>query len=298
MKLLEGKSIADGIMERLEREIQEHRLRPGIGVILVGDDAASHLYVTLKERAAGRIGIRVEKKFFLENAPQSEIEQAIDLFNVDTSLHGILVQVPLPMHLDTEAIINRINLDKDVDGFHIENERRFLAGKQASFPVFPHAIVELIRASGESLKGKTAVVVGNSWRFGDMMCQVLAREGVQAKHIPCVECTSEQGLFELKSADIVVSACGKERTITGIMLKPGAIVIDGGIVKKGARVVGDVDRLSVEELDGFLSPVPGGVGPVTIACLLSNVVEAAQRQQQKNKKRKYASCSLCTDGGS
>ncbi|MGB2790996.1 MAG: bifunctional 5,10-methylenetetrahydrofolate dehydrogenase/5,10-methenyltetrahydrofolate cyclohydrolase [Candidatus Moraniibacteriota bacterium] len=281
MKLLEGKPIADNIMKRLEREIQEHHLRPGLGVILVGDDAASHLYVTLKERAAERIGIRVEKKLFLENAPQAEIEQAIDTFNADQSLHGILVQVPLPAHLDTDAIINRMNLDKDVDGFHPENEQRFLAGKQSSFPVFPHAILELIYASGESLAGKTAVVIGNSWRFGDMMCQVLSREGVQAKHIPCIECTSEQGLFELKSADIVISACGKERTIVGAMLKPGVIVIDGGIVKEGARVVGDVDRMSVEEGEGFLSPVPGGVGPVTIACLLSNVVEAAQRQKQK-----------------
>ena len=276
MKLLEGKLIADRMLTRLENDIREQHLHPGLGVILVGDDAASHLYVTLKERAAERIGIRIEKKLFLENTAQSDIEQAIDTFNGDSSLHGILVQVPLPAHIDTEAIINRMHIDKDVDGFHPENERRFLAGESAFFPVFPHAIVELIRSSREPLRGKRAVVVGNSWRFGDMMCQVLSREGVEAKHIPCVECASEQGLRELKSADIVVAACGKERTITGVMLKPGTIVIDGGIVKDGARVLGDVDRTSVEELEGFLSPVPGGVGPVTIACLLSNVVEAAK----------------------
>lgn len=279
MKLLEGKLIADRMLTRLENDIREQHLHPGLGVILVGDDAASHLYVTLKERAAERIGIRVEKKLFLENTVQFDIEQAIDTFNGDSSVHGILVQVPLPAHIDTEAIINRMHIDKDVDGFHPENERRFLAGESAFFPVFPHAIAELIRASREPLRGKRAVVVGNSWRFGDMMCQVLSREGVEAKHIPCVECASEQGLRELKSADIVVSACGKERTITGVMLKPGTIVIDGGIVKDGARVLGDVDRTSVEELEGFLSPVPGGVGPVTIACLLSNVVEAAKRQE-------------------
>ena len=284
MKLLEGKLIADRILTRLERDIREQHLRPGLGVILVGDDAASHLYVTLKERAAERIGIRVEKKLFLENTVQSDIEQAIDTFNGDRSIHGILVQVPLPAHIDTEAIINRMHINKDVDGFHPENERRFLAGESAFFPVFPHAVVELIRASREPLHGKRAVVVGNSWRFGDMMCQVLSREGVEAKHIPCVECASEQGLHELKSADIVVSACGKERTITGVMLKPGALVIDGGIVKDGARVLGDVDRTSVEELEGFLSPVPGGVGPVTIACLLSNVVEAAKRQLLSSEK--------------
>ena len=279
MKLLEGKLIADRMLTRLENDIREQHLHPGLGVVLVGDDAASHLYVTLKERAAERIGIRVEKKLFLENTVQSDIEQAIDTFNGDSSVHGILVQVPLPAHIDTEAIINRMHIDKDVDGFHPENERRFLAGESAFFPVFPHAIVELIRSSREPLRGKRAVVVGNSWRFGDMMCQVLSREGVEAKHIPCVECASEQGLHELKLADIIVSACGKERTITGVMLKPGALVIDGGIVKDGAHVLGDVDRTSVEELEGFLSPVPGGVGPVTIACLLSNVVEAAKRQK-------------------
>lgn len=284
MKLLEGKLIADRMLARLKKDIQEQHLRPGLGVILVGDDAASHLYVTLKERAAERIGIRVEKKLFLENTAQSDIEQAIDTFNRDRSIHGILVQVPLPAHIDTEAIINRMHINKDVDGFHPENERRFLAGESAFFPVFPHAIVELIRASREPLRGKRAVVVGNSWRFGDMMCQVLSREGVEAKHIPCVECTSEQGLHEVKSADIIVSACGKERTITGVMLKPGALVIDGGIVKDGAHVLGDVDRTSVEELEGFLSPVPGGVGPVTIACLLSNVVEAAKRQLLSSEK--------------
>ncbi|QQS15712.1 MAG: bifunctional 5,10-methylenetetrahydrofolate dehydrogenase/5,10-methenyltetrahydrofolate cyclohydrolase [Candidatus Moraniibacteriota bacterium] len=281
MKLIEGKPIAEDILSRLEKEVKEERLRPGLGVILVGDDAASHLYVTLKERAAERIGIRVEKKFFLENAAQSDIEQAIDVFNGDSSIHGILVQVPLPAHLDTEAIINRMSLEKDVDGFHPENERRFLAGEPALFPVFPRAILELIRAAHEPMEGKNAVVIGNSYRFGNMMCRVLSRESVRAKHIPCVECSSDQGLSELKQADIVVSACGKKQTITGNMLKAGAIVIDGGIVKNGACVFGDVDRASVEGIEGFLSPVPGGVGPVTIACLLSNVVEAAKRQVEK-----------------
>ena len=284
MKFLEGKLIAENMLNRLGQEIRARHLHPGLGVILVGDDAASHLYVTLKERAAERIGIRVEKKLFLENASQSDIERAIDAFNADHSIHGILVQVPLPAHIDTNAIVNRMNLEKDVDGFHPENERRFLAGEPALFPVFPRAILELIRAAQEPLEGKIAVVIGNSYRFGDMMCRVLSREGMQAKHIPCVECASEQGVHELKLADIVVSACGKERTITGSVLKPGVIVIDGGIVKEGTRVLGDVDRASVEELEGFLSPVPGGVGPVTIACLLSNVVEAAKRQLLSGEK--------------
>lgn len=276
MKLLEGKSVAEGIMLRLEREIQSLRKRPGLGVILVGEDAASHLYVRLKERAALQLGIHVEKRLFLENVTAKEVREAIGAFNADSNIHGILVQLPLPAHLSGEDILGMINPDKDVDGFHPENERRFLSGQDAFFPVFPRAILELIRASGELLQGKRSVVVGNSWRFGNMMCAVLERAGVSAKHLPCIECMSSQGLEELKRANIVVSACGKERTITGAMLTPRTIVIDGGIVKDGVRVVGDVDRESVEELEGYLSPVPGGVGPVTIACLLENVVISAK----------------------
>lgn len=281
MKLLDGKAVAEAIMIHVKEDIQRLEFRPGLGVILVGDDAASHLYVSLKERAADRLGVRIEKKFLLESTSQKDIESVIETFNADETIHGILVQLPLPAHISLDDVIQKINPEKDVDGFHPENERRFSAGEPAFFPVFPRAIFELIRASKESLREKRAVVVGNSWRFGNMMCRVLERENIQAQHIPCIECTSSQGLHELERADIVVSACGKERTITGMMLQPGAIVIDGGIVKEGARIVGDVDRASVEELEGFLSPVPGGVGPVTIACLFANVVEAAQRKKKK-----------------
>lgn len=281
MKLLDGKSIAEAMLSRLEADIRILGFRPGLGVVLAGDDAASHLYVSLKERAADRIGIRVEKRFFLDMTPQAEIEAAIAAFNADENIHGILVQLPLPAHLSTDEVIARIRPDKDADGFHPENEARLSRGEECLPPVFPQAIVELIRASGETLYGKRGVVVGNSYRFGDVMCRMLEREGVRVVHIPCVECNSSQGLDELRRANIVVSACGKERTIVGTMLSPGAIVIDGGIVKDGMRVVGDVDRASVEELEGWLSPVPGGVGPVTIARLLENVVEAAKRQKAK-----------------
>lgn len=284
MKRIEGKSVAEKIMLRLEGEIRLLKKRPGLGVVLVGEDAASHLYVRLKERAALRLGIRVEKRLFLENVTAKEVKEAIGAFNADSSIHGILVQLPLPTHLSGEDILGTIDPGKDVDGFHPENERRFSSGQEAFFPVFPHAILELIRASGVLLRGKRAVVVGNSWRFGNMMCEVLEREGVSAKHLPCIECASPQGLKELKQANIVISACGKERMITGVMLTPGTVVIDGGIVKEGARVVGDVDGASVEDLEGFLSPVPGGVGPVTIACLLANVVLAAKRAMNQESK--------------
>ena len=281
MKLLKGKLIADTLLSRLSEEILKLNLHPVIGVVLVGEDAASHLYVSLKERAAACVGIRVEKRLFSEGASQSDIERAIDSFNSDPAIHGILVQVPLPPFLNQAAIIKSVALEKDVDGFHPENERRFVKGETGIFPVFPKAILELIRSSGSELSGKSAVVIGNSRTFGDVMCEALLREGIHPIFIPFAEYASEENLRRLKSAEIVVSACGKERMITGAMLRQGAIVIDGGIVKDGSRVVGDIDRASVEALDGFLSPVPGGVGPVTIACLLSNVVESAKRQQAR-----------------
>lgn len=254
-------------------------LRPCLGVILVGDDPASHLYVSLKERMAKRIGIRVEKRVFLEGADRSLIEDVIDRWNADENVHSILVQLPLPENFPTDDIVARISPEKDADGFHPENEKRFFRGEWAPEPVFPRALLELIRASGEELSGKRAIVVGNSYRFGDMMCRMLARHEIDAKHIPCIECVSPQGLSEIKKADILVSACGKPGMIVGGMLKSGAIVVDGGIVKDGVRVLGDVDRSSVESVDISLSPVPGGVGPVTIACLLANVVEAAKRRK-------------------
>lgn len=283
MKLLDGKTLAEKMYSRLEKEILDENIRPALGVLLVGDDASSHLYVGLKERVSARLGIRVEKKFLFESASQKQVEDVIEHFNQDNAIHGILVQLPLPAHISTDDIIGKIALEKDVDGFHPENEKRFIAGKPSFFSVFPRSILELIKLSGESLRGKNAVVVGNSWRFGNMMCVVLEREGIFSKHIPCIECSSEQGLKELKHADIVISACGKFRTITGVMLREGVILIDGGIVKDGGKIVGDVDRSSVEELEGWISPVPGGVGPVTIACLLSNVVRAAKTQRDKLK---------------
>lgn len=279
MKLLDGKSVAEAMLRTLEMEVARMRIHPGLGVLLVGDDAASHLYVSLKERVAERLGVRFEKRFLFESVSLEEISRVIEGFNSDPNIHGILVQLPLPSRFPVDEILGVISPDKDADGFHPENERRFATGEVAFPPVFPRAILELIRATGEPLSGKRAIVIGNSYRFGDAMCRVLGREGIDAKHIPASEAASEQGLSELKNADIVVSGCGKERMVTGSMLKEGVIVIDGGIVKNGARVVGDVDRASVEELDGWLSPVPGGVGPVTIACLFENVIEAAKRQR-------------------
>ncbi len=281
MKLLDGKSVSESILDRLSLEIRGLGFQPGLGVILVGNDPASHLYVRLKELAAERIGVRIEKKVFLEQTSKEDIEEAIRMFNRDGRIHGILVQLPLPRHLPVDDIIGVLDPAKDADGFHQENEERLARGEGGLMPVFPRAILELARSSGVRMWGKRAVVVGNSARFGTVMCRLLEQEGVSAQYLPSEACAGREGLEIVKKAGIVISACGKEGIISGGMLSPGAIVIDGGIVKGEHGVIGDVDRRSVEELDGWLSPVPGGVGPVTIACLLSNVVQAAKWQKEE-----------------
>ncbi len=275
MKLLDGKQVSEDILVSVAQDICSFNLHPTLGVVLVGNDSASHLYVTLKERAASRVGIRVEKHFLSEYATQEDVESVIRSLNEDKQIHGILIQLPLPAHLDTDAIIGAMLPEKDVDGFHPENERKLLAGVLAFPPVFPRAILELARSSGEVLREKHAVIIGNSARFGDMMCAVFAREGVVSDFLFQSEYALVEGIESMKKADIVVTACGKAHMIKGHSLSSGVILIDGGIVTEEGKVIGDVDCPSVEHLGGYLSPVPGGVGPVTIACLLANVVMSA-----------------------
>ncbi|QQS21286.1 MAG: bifunctional 5,10-methylenetetrahydrofolate dehydrogenase/5,10-methenyltetrahydrofolate cyclohydrolase [Candidatus Moraniibacteriota bacterium] len=278
MKLLDGKQCSERMLAGLKDRIARLPVQPGLGVILVGDDPASHLYVRLKSVAAQRLGITLTRAFFPKDARQEEVEQAIEKFNADRAIHGILLQLPLPAPLDTDTLISRICPEKDADGFHPQNESRLFAGEETLPPVFPQAILELLRLSEESLPGKRAVVLGNSKRFLEVMVRLLSDQGVSLEtFLPDKTPLSEETVSAMRAADIVVSACGKPNLISGGMLKVGAVVIDGGIVQCGTRVMGDVDRASTEGLDIFLSPVPGGVGPVTIACLLSNVVTAAER---------------------
>lgn len=272
MKLLEGKKIADRMLDKLADNIRQSGLRPVFAAVLVGDDPASHIYVNLKEKAAERVGIDFRKIILPESIVQEDLLREVRMLNDDTTVHGILVQLPLPEKFETQAIIDAIDPRKDVDGFHPENIRLFLENKENLTPVFPRAIMELIRFSDAILAGKRAVVIGNSDIFGQMMLSALSREGISGEFIrhASLECCRAQVL----AADIVVSACGIPKFITSAMLKSGAIVIDGGIAKVGDMVVGDVDRESVSDKDIWLSPVPGGVGPVTIACLLENVYKA------------------------
>lgn len=278
MKRLDGKILAHQMSEALRKRVSEMAIVPGLGVVLVGDNLASRLYVDLKEKSAKAIGISVRKVVLPESASEREVLSAVETFNEDTSIQGILVQLPLPAHLDTDTIICAIHPDKDADGFHPENEAKFLVGEGGFFPVFPRAIFELVKFSNEPLAGKHVITVANSDRFGEMMSKVFERAGVVAEYILSDVFNDSKVAERLRGADILVTAVGKPGSITRAHVRPGAIVIDGGITKVDDRVLGDIDAESLEDIPGFLSPVPGGVGPVTIACLLTNVVEAAERQ--------------------
>lgn len=277
MALLYGKPIADKILFETKNRIAVSGITPGLAVILVGDDASSHLYVSLKEKAAENIGIHFEKFLFPVETEIVEVMNCIDTLNKRNDIHGIIVQLPLPDERNTDAIIAHIDPNKDTDGFHPETLKWFLAGDKDACPVFPRAVLSLIRAAMGYRFGDRAVVIANSSLLGEVMTQALTLEGLQAEYILGSE-SREDIALKTKEARIVVTACGRANFITGDMIAENSIVIDGGISHIDDKIVGDADRLTVENKAKFLSPVSGGVGPVTVATLLARVTDAALRR--------------------
>jgi methylenetetrahydrofolate dehydrogenase (NADP+)/methenyltetrahydrofolate cyclohydrolase len=279
MELLYGKNVAKEITDQLKVDIFSRDKKPGLAVILIGENAASEIYVALKEKKAREIGMHFFCFNFPQTVSQDEIIEKIISLNNDESICGIIVQLPLPESFDTKKIITSIAIEKDVDGFHPENAQLFLNSRETIVPVFPQAIMCLIESSKEILENKKAVVLANSIEFGEIMTTMLNRKMIASKYILASDFTTN--LKAIKDADIVVTAMGSPELLKGSMLKDGAIIIDGGIEKIGARVVGDVDFSSTKALNGYITPVPGGVGPVTIACLLKNVFLAFKAQQKE-----------------
>lgn len=273
MKLLYGKQIAERILGEVKKKITESGITPGIAVILIGNDKASQIYISLKEKKAGEAGFCFEKHLFLAEVKTEEIINLIEELNDKPEIHGILIQLPLPAHMDTDAIIEAIAPVKDADGFHKETIQKFLAGDKECLPVFPQAIIEMIKESGVSLLNKKAVLVVNSILFGDVLKKALENYGLTVQTIQSAEIVKHTAM--LKKADVVVTACGKHGLITGEMVKEGSLIIDGGTCEFNGKTVGDVDVKSMENLDIILTPVPGGVGPVTVACLLRRVAKLA-----------------------
>lgn len=277
-KLIDGKKIADEIRARIAQKVallkKEKNITPGLAAVLVGEDPASKLYVSLKEKACQEAGINSEIFRLAENASEAEVLNLIKKLNKNKKIHGILVQLPLPKHLDKNKILEAVASEKDVDGFHPVNLGKLLSDDSSGFVACtPLGILRLIDSIGYDLKGKNAVIVGRSIEVGKPIALLLMQ-----RHATITICHSRTiNLVEItRQADVLVAAIGRPKMITADMVKPGALVIDVGTNKVEDKLVGDVDFESVKEVAGWITPVPGGVGPMTIAMLLENTLRAAQ----------------------
>lgn len=281
MQLLYGKPVAEVILNHLKDGILLHQKKPGLAVVLVGDDKASHIYVNLKEKAAKGIGMRFDKILIKDDVSQDELIERINQLNSNDDIHGIIVQLPLPKKFQTQKIIDAIAPQKDVDGFHPENIRLFEEGAGRFWPVFPQAILRIAESSGEKLTDKFAMVIANSKKFGEVMRSALQQRGITGDYVLSKDIVKEKN--RILEADLIITAVGKPGVLSREFLKENVTVVDGGISEKRGKVMGDVAISGLENYSGYLSPVPNGVGPVTIACLLENVYLAFKAQQKENQ---------------
>ena len=280
-KRIDGKAFAEGLRERVGEAVsslqRDHGLTPGLAVVLVGEDPASQVYVRNKGKQTLEAGMKSFEHKLPNTTSETELLGLINQLNADPDVHGILVQLPLPDQIDSHAVINAINPDKDVDGFHLINVGRLSTGASGLVPCTPLGCLMLLKAKLGDLSGKNAVVVGRSNIVGKPMAALLLAESCTVT----IAHSRTQDLAEVcREADILVAAVGRPEMIPGDWVKPGATVIDVGINRiegeEGkTRLVGDVDYASCEAVAGAITPVPGGVGPMTIACLLRNTVQAA-----------------------
>ncbi len=286
-KIIDGKQIAAGMRAELKAEVEKLKqagIVPGLGVILVGEDPASQSYVTAKERACEEIGIYSDDNRLPADTSQWDLMTLIDRMNSDPRIHGILIQLPLPKHLDESQILLEIAPQKDVDGFHPMNVGKMVAGQKAFLPCTPHGVVQLLLRSGVKIEGAHVVIVGRSNIVGKPLANMLIQKSPTGNATVTVCHTRTKNLAgHTLQADILIAAAGSPNAITANMVREGAVVIDVGInrvedasKKCGFRLVGDVDFEKVREKAGLITPVPGGVGPMTITMLLYNTVESAR----------------------
>ena len=277
--MIDGKAVAKQVREEVRRDTErlrnDHGVVPGLGVVLVGEDPASRLYVRNKEKACTEAGIRSVEHLLPASVTQQELLDLIERLNQDPAIHGILVQLPLPDSIATDRILEAVSPDKDVDGFHPVNQGLLLSGGTGFRPCTPLGIMRLLDSVGCELKGKTAVVVGRSNIVVKPVALMLLER--HATVTLCHSRTADLGA-EVGRADVVVAAVGKAHAIRGEWIKPGAVVIDVGINRlPTGKLAGDVEFESARERASWISPVPGGVGPMTICMLLSNTLLSAQR---------------------
>lgn len=250
--------------------------QPGLAVILVGDDAASAVYVRNKVKACAETGIRSVLETYPASLGEAELLARIEALNHDPSIHGILVQMPLPRHINPQRVIETISTAKDVDGYSVQSAGDLMAGLPGFRPCTPYGCMKLIETTGIDLRGKHAVVIGRSNTVGKPMALLLLQ--AHATVTICHSGTADIGAFT-RNADVVVAAVGKRNVLTADMVKPGAVVIDVGMNRNDAgKLCGDVDFEHVKEVAGWITPVPGGVGPMTITMLMANSLDSAERQ--------------------
>ena len=277
--IIDGKAVARQVREEVrvgvERLRSDHGVTPGLGVVLVGDDPASRIYVRNKEKACAEAGIRSVEHLLPATAPEHELIALIDRLNEDPAIHGILVQLPLPDSMASDRVLRAVSPDKDVDGFHPVNQGLLLSGGEGFEPCTPLGIMKLLDSVGCELRGKSAVVVGRSNIVGKPVALMLL-----ARHATVTLCHSRTADLdrEVGRADVLVAAVGRAHAIRGGWIKPGAVVIDVGINRTSAgKLAGDVEFDAARERASWISPVPGGVGPMTICMLLSNTLRSARR---------------------
>lgn len=287
-QIIDGKQVAADIREELKLEVsqlkEKHGVVPGLAVILVGEDPASRSYVTAKEKACAEIGIYSDDNRLPADLPEDELLALIDRLNKDERINGILVQLPLPKHIDENKVIMAISPEKDVDGFHPTNVGKMVIGQDAYLPCTPHGVIQLLMRSGVKIDGAHAVIVGRSNIVGKPLANLLIQKSASGNATVTLCHTRTQNLADYtRQADILIAAAGRPGTITADMVKEGAAVIDVGVNRvpadtpKGYRLVGDVDYEAVKDKASFITPVPGGVGPMTITMLLYNTVQAAKK---------------------
>ncbi|OFF54168.1 bifunctional methylenetetrahydrofolate dehydrogenase/methenyltetrahydrofolate cyclohydrolase [Listeria monocytogenes] len=282
-EIIDGKKLAKEIQEKVTREVAElvkEGKKPGLAVVLVGDNQASRTYVRNKQKRTEEAGMKSVLIELPENVTEEKLLSVVEELNEDKTIHGILVQLPLPEHISEEKVIDTISYDKDVDGFHPVNVGNLFIGKDSFVPCTPAGIIELIKSTGTQIEGKRAVVIGRSNIVGKPVAQLLLNENAtvtiahsRTKDLPQVA----------KEADILVVATGLAKFVKKDYIKPGSIVIDVGMDRdENNKLCGDVDFDDVVEEAGFITPVPGGVGPMTITMLLANTLKAAKRIWKMN----------------
>lgn len=279
-QIIDGKAVSAAVKQEVADEAaklrDENGLKVGLAVVIVGNDSASRVYVNNKKKACEAVGFQSFEYALDENTTQEQLLDLVNVLNRDDRVNGILVQLPLPKHIDEKAVINAISPAKDVDAFHPENVGKIMIGEYSFLPCTPAGVMRLIESTGVDISGKKCVVVGRSNIVGKPQAMLLLQKNGT---VTICHSRTQNLKEECRSADILVVAIGKAKFVTGDMIKEGAVVIDVGMDRdENGKLCGDVDFESAEKVAGYITPVPGGVGPMTIAMLMKNTLTAAKQQ--------------------